>query len=183
MGDGVGFGIRKAVAGDIPDIARIHVDSWQVAYRGIVPHDVLENLSVEKRAQHLERHMLRDDHGYYVALLNRVVVGFFLMCVVDVEAGETVGEISAIYIDEACWGKGFGSKMLEVALGQFRMAGVREIYVWVLEENRRARGFYEKCGFMYDGEVKVIHVGKPLNECRYRKSLRGVGDEQGGSSR
>lgn len=41
----------------------------------------------------------------------------------------------------------------------------------VLEENIRARRFYEKIGFYHDGTVKEINIGKELKEYRYVKEI------------
>ena len=43
--------IRTARIEDSPGIARVHVDSWRTTYRGIVPQDVLENLSYQQRQE------------------------------------------------------------------------------------------------------------------------------------
>jgi hypothetical protein len=40
---------REATYSDIPAIARVHVDTWRSAYSGIVPDEVLTDLSYEKR--------------------------------------------------------------------------------------------------------------------------------------
>ena len=39
--------IREATAADVPQIARVHVDSWRTTYAGIVPADFLEGMSYE----------------------------------------------------------------------------------------------------------------------------------------
>ncbi|WP_156774438.1 N-acetyltransferase [Alkaliphilus oremlandii] len=38
---------------------------------------------------------------------------------------------------------------------------------WVLEDNIRARRFYEKIGFRYDNTIQIIDMGKKLRELRY----------------
>ena len=44
--------------------------------------------------------------------------------------------------------------------------GYQEIMLWVLEDNKRAIAFYEKTGFVFDGEEKVIDLGKAVKEKR-----------------
>ena len=44
--------------------------------------------------------------------------------------------------------------------------GYQEIILWVLEDNKRAVAFYEKMGFVFDGEGKVIDLGKAVKEKR-----------------
>jgi ribosomal protein S18 acetylase RimI-like enzyme len=41
------------------------------------------------------------------------------------------------------------------------------VTLWVLEDNRHARSFYENQGFEFDGTVKTIELGKLINEVRY----------------
>ena len=43
--------VRPARAGDEPDIARVHVASWQHAYRGHMPADYLAALDVGQRTE------------------------------------------------------------------------------------------------------------------------------------
>ena len=49
--------------------------------------------------------------------------------------------------------------------------GYRSAVVWVLEENRRARRFYEKYGFSSEGVYQQIEIGTKLWEMRYAKTL------------
>ena len=41
--------IIEATWDDLPEVARVHVQSWQEAYAGLLPQDYLDNLSVEAR--------------------------------------------------------------------------------------------------------------------------------------
>ena len=43
--------IRIATKEDAPDIAKIHVEAWRSAYKGIMPAEYLESLSVEARTK------------------------------------------------------------------------------------------------------------------------------------
>jgi len=45
--------------------------------------------------------------------------------------------------------------------------GYREIILWTFEENKRARYFYEKYGFVLDGAKKEMNKGKALVAVRY----------------
>ena len=41
-----------------------------------------------------------------------------------------------------------------------------EIFLWVLKENKRAIAFYQKMGFTFDGQEKILDLGKPITEIR-----------------
>lgn len=44
--------------------------------------------------------------------------------------------------------------------------GYQEIILWVLEDNKCAIAFYEKMGFVFDNEEKVIDLEKAMKEKR-----------------
>jgi hypothetical protein len=44
------FSVRTATAGDAMEVAKVHVRSWQAAYRGLVPDSYLDALRPEDRA-------------------------------------------------------------------------------------------------------------------------------------
>ncbi len=41
--------LRRALAADAEALGRIHVESWNVAYRGIMPEDVIARTEVRYR--------------------------------------------------------------------------------------------------------------------------------------
>ncbi len=74
--------IRPARAEDAADLAAVHVQSWQSAYRGLVPQDFLDGLDVGRRTAAWERILgdLDDRRaGAFVAEAD-VIVGFAHVC-------------------------------------------------------------------------------------------------------
>lgn len=71
--------VREATHNDIPAIAKVHVDTWQTTYRGIVPDEHLANLSYERQA-----------NGWYDILNHAPENGYFTYVAED-ESGEIVG--------------------------------------------------------------------------------------------
>ena len=57
--------------------------------------------------------------------------------------------------------------MMNYAVDMLKSKGYSEIILWTLEENNRAKRFYEKYGFIFDGSKKEIKIGKSLIEIRY----------------
>lgn len=43
--------LRDPRFGDIPALARLHVDAWQTAYKDLLPTQLLSIMSVERRAE------------------------------------------------------------------------------------------------------------------------------------
>lgn len=168
--------IRPAVSGDARRIAEIHVAGWRAAYRGQMPDAFLESLSVDQRAEV----RLRDietprtpAHRTWVAEDVERIVAFALTGPSrDEGAGADVAELFALYADPARWGTGAGRALTDHVLADLGRRRTREVMLWVLEGNARARRFYQIAGFTPDGgEKQVPFGGVPLREVRYRRSL------------
>jgi GNAT superfamily N-acetyltransferase len=140
------------------------VRTWQSAYAGVLPDEVLSQLSVERRAEIWRR------HPPVVAEEDRQIVGF-----VSVGASrddDAEGELYAIYVDPERWGTGVGRALMAAGEERLRELGYRDVILWVLEDNPRARRFYEIAGWHPDGGRRQSEVaGGSLPEVRYRKQL------------
>lgn len=166
--------LRRAGIEDAPAIARVHVDSWRSAYRGIVPDEVLANLSVDERSQRWVRTISGRNHQQvWVAEVDGAVVGF----VATAPSGDedlnpsTSGEVEAIYLIENVWRRGLGATLLDAAVADLRRAGYGEAALWVLERNTGARRFYEEAGWKPDGATKDCFGGVDAPALRYRRVL------------
>ena len=169
----MGFIIRETKETDAYDTAMVHVLSWQSAYRGIIPDDILCNLSVDKQAERFVNDYTeyKKISLYFVAELEGKIIGNLVISKCRDDDKPQAGEIIAIYLLEEHWGKGYGRAMIDYALDVIQYKKYNEVVIWVLEENKRARRFYEKCDFYHDGTKKEISIGKPLTELRYIMTL------------
>jgi GNAT superfamily N-acetyltransferase len=64
--------------------------------------------------------------------------------------------LDALYVRPAAWGTGVAALLHDRAVEALREAGVVRARLWVLEENRRARRFYERRGWELDGTSRVV---------------------------
>lgn len=81
------------------------------------------------------------------------------------------GEVYAIYVEQSHWRQRTGRALLTDAILYLGRKGYSSVNLWVLEENQRARRFYEKAGFGLDGASKTIEIdGCELLELRYRRT-------------
>lgn len=87
------------------------------------------------------------------------------LCWSDTEDGT---ELVALHSLPESWGTGLGRAMLTEALSQI---GDRPVFLWAFKENTRARRFYEKCGFHWDGSQRISQFDGAL-EVRYVKEPR-----------
>ncbi len=57
---------------------------------------------------------------------------------------------------------------MEAVLSELKTQGYKNVFLWVLEENVRARAFYERFGFVPTGDFLNDNIGgKDLREVRY----------------
>lgn len=78
----------------------------------------------------------------YVVLENGKVIGFFEFSILS-----DLGEIFMIAVDKNFHGKGIGKVIMEFILEKMKEENVKEIYLDVSVNNKRAINFYKKYGF------------------------------------
>lgn len=140
--------IRPATVDDARAIGAVHVASWRNAYRGIVSDEVLNQLSVRRRASHW-RQRLSDESANevtYVALDDEnELIGFASGGRERDSDREFSGELFAIYLLQETQRQGIGRKLAFAVLEEIHNAGHNNILVWVLATNP-ARKFFEQIG-------------------------------------
>jgi len=161
--------IRGATIDDAEAIARVHVDTWRAAYRGIVPDRYLDALDVVERAKRWRGGLAAPDGPTWVAEAEGVVVGWANAGPSrDTDENAAPGELYGIYVDAASWGTGPGPALMEHALAWLKPR-FPTATLWTLEGNARARRFYERCGWSFDGTNQQLDFdGTSLTEIRYR---------------
>lgn len=164
--------IRIATVKDAEEIALVHVEAWQTAYRGIVPDETLDSMDVRQRADRWRGILERSESRTYVNTSGGRVSAWISVGANRDGCGLRCGEIWALYVSPAHWRQGLGSRLMKFADELAREAGWDEIVLWVLKENMAARAFYEEAGFVADGSEKRFQLGEAwLDETRYRKRL------------
>ncbi len=82
-----------------------------------------------------------------------------------------VAELYALYVAPAWWSTGTGRALMDRVLAEVRAEGYPRIVLWVLEENARARRFYERAGFRPSGASQVLHGLGGVTEVCYEQAL------------
>ena len=147
---------------DMNAISRIYEKSWKYAYKDIIPQSYLDSIPEGKWANTVQRFrtLVMTDNG--------VPVGTSSFCPSRWERFSGYGEIVSIYFLPEYMGKGHGGKLLEAAVDELKKQGFDKILLWVLEDNHRARHFYEKHGFTCTDEYIEDNIGdKRLREIMY----------------
>lgn len=164
--------IRRAGSGDAEIVARIHVESWNVAYRGIMPDDVIARTDLAYRTAFWAERIA--DSEWPVCLLeeNGQAVAFCQMIPTkdSDDDARRVGHITSLHVLPDLRGRGYGRVLMDHVLEEFQRRGFGEVTLWVLEENRNAQQFYEKYGFQLDGGTRR-YPRTNVPEVRYRLRL------------
>ena len=168
--------VRRARPEDAAGIAVVHIRTWQAAYEHVFGAERLGGLDPERRRLGWERALAeREQHqeDVFVAEQDGTIVAFASTGPAGDEPGD--GELYAIYALPEAWGSGAGPALMGEALNALRGRGFAEAILWVLEDNPRARRFYEREGWRRDdGEWsrKVEpYLGVAVAQMRYRISL------------
>jgi ribosomal protein S18 acetylase RimI-like enzyme len=161
--------IRAAVPEDAEEVEQLRVAGWQSAYRGILPDSYLDSMRLDvprRRSQLTERSSTVVES---VATAADAIVGWVVggHSRVAFRAGPGQGEIYACYVQPEWWGRGVGRLLMTHAVSTLAEAGLDDVILWVLEDNHRARRFYEACGFQPDGTRQLLDLGGPVPEVRY----------------
>lgn len=146
------------------EISRIYEESWKSAYRGIVPQAYLDGIPAGRWAEALDR------AGWDTLVLTEGerLIGTSSVCASRWPDWPGFGEVVSLYLLPESMGKGYGKALLAAAVKRLAEQGFQDALLWVLEENRRARRFYERAGFTLAGDVMDDEIGgKPLREVLY----------------
>jgi ribosomal protein S18 acetylase RimI-like enzyme len=170
--------IRRATVDDAPALARVHVDSWRAAYRGLVPDAFLKRFEYHWRERRFREALTAGAEETYLIWMGEKAVAFLTLGAArdpDLDP-ERTGEIWGIYVSPRHWRRGIGRTLAMEAERILSSRGYEDAVLWVLEGNERARHFYEAMGFALDGESREMNWGAPLRAVRYAKELRPVAE-------
>lgn len=157
--------IRYITKDDNPlEISKIYEKSWKYAYKGIIPQDYLDNIPTGQWANSLNKAGLNSlvliDHGE--------IIGTASFCKSRWEKYSDYGEVVSIYFLPDYIGNGYGRLLLNKCIEELKQSGFNKVLLWVLEDNHRARKFYEKYGFIYSEVFMNDNIGgKNVREVLY----------------
>lgn len=146
------------------EVSRIYEESWKAAYQGVVPQAYLDGIPAGLWAANLDQ----EERWSLVLEESGQLIGTSSVGPSRWRDYPDFGEVVSLYLLPEHMGRGYGGPLLEAAVEALAGRGFRDVLLWVLEDNRRARRFYEKHEFRLAGDVMEQEIGgKRLREVLY----------------
>lgn len=147
--------IRRVRQGDEHTLAYIQTESWKAAFRDILTEEVLQKSTDIGRATDMYGKLLAEGkgNGYILELDGKPHCIAYWDKARDGDLADAA-EIICIHSLQDNWRNGYGGKMMDRLLEDIAAAGYLNVVLWVFEENRRARAFYEAKGFRITEKIK-----------------------------
>jgi GNAT superfamily N-acetyltransferase len=154
-------------------VARVHVRSWQAAYRNLLPNDYLEQLRPEDRAPRYDFVNVDPQKPQtIVAVEAGLVQGFATTAPSQDPDLRDDGELCELYVNPERWGRRIGVALVSAARKRLVGLGFKEAHLWALVGNVRADRFYRNDQWVPDGVQRTDSVWRlTVDEIRYRRRL------------
>ncbi len=165
--------IRPMSPEDLPALRLLYEKSWRWAYRDLIPQSFLDGVPKEAWAGGVTKegrqNLVLEEAG--------ALLGTVSFCPSRWWKYPDYGEIVALYLLPEHTGQGWGRLLLGRAVAALGDQGLEKVLLWVLKDNRRARAFYEKYGFVPKGDYQEsTYDGQAVGEVLYT-----YGDEPPGA--
>jgi GNAT superfamily N-acetyltransferase len=160
----VDVAIRRARLDDAEAVVRVHELASAAQLEELIGKSLDELLPLEDRLEACRRDLEEQSREAetLVAEWGGQVVGMVRWRLLH----PVVGEVEDLHVVPDVWGTGVASRLLDAAVLALRGTSAETVFLWVGETNARARRFYEREGWEYDGTSQPSAFGP--TELRYR---------------
>jgi ribosomal protein S18 acetylase RimI-like enzyme len=168
------FEVRPATLRDAKNIAELHNATFREAFKALISEAEIPAMPLEKRQAYWREAIEYSEPQVHVALDDDKIVGFVgFDRSRDKGTPPTMGEIWAIYVNPAYWGKGVGLALWDAAREGLMEEGCTHVSLWVPIANERALRFHELAGFKREmASAKTVPIGVVrIEEIRLKRSL------------
>ena len=159
--------IRPATLNDARAIARVQVETWKTAYRGVVADEFLDAFSEDDRTDRWSEILLRPEQGSFVAEIeSHGVIGFANGGPERDGREDFRGELYGLYVLPDWHGQGIGKQLVTTFAEWLLKSGSDTMLVWTLADSPFRR-FYERLGGKHVAERNINIGEQPLVEVAY----------------
>ena len=165
--------IREATLEDIPEVAILHVDSWNKTYKGIIEQEHLDNMknNLDKRIERMKNEF--NLRKMIVVILDNEIVAFSEFTLTN-EFSKDLDidcELCGLYIKNEYLGKGIGTKVFDYVKSIFAENNKKKMGLWCVKENNNAINFYIRKGGTQVKEKPFTLAGKDYSELAFIYNL------------
>ena len=161
--------IRKAVVTDASAVATININTWKVAYKGIIPQDHLDSLSINDKIPRWEKaikDLTVNKKELFIAEISDLngseIIGFSMGGPSQFEDYKIDGDLYAIYVFPKYWNQGIGTLLFNSVIKYFLNKNFKTMVIWALKENSACE-FYKKWGGISKFQKTLTYGGKELD--------------------
>ena len=161
----VSFALRAPREDDVDVLARLHVSTWKETYAHLLPAEVCsDQLLVHRRAQ--RTWSVQHASTEWRAAVAKTgagadgLVGFALASPAREDDAPRPTVLNMLYVLRSHHGTGMGQALLDEVVGS------RPCFLWVAQDNARARAFYRRNGFAADGTEAVDELTGAFTDIR-----------------
>lgn len=149
--------VRNAVFEDMAQAGRIMSVSFRTAFADFVSRETMDACAREDGCIALLEGIFREGRMHFLMGGNSGMLVW--------QSTEAGAEIVALHTLPESRGTGLGAALMNTALEQI---GDQPVFLWAFRENTRARRFYERQGFRWDGSERISEFDGAV-EVRYVK--------------
>ncbi|MEM9831075.1 MAG: GNAT family N-acetyltransferase [Bacteroidota bacterium] len=138
---------REAYLDEAETIARLHAESWRQHYRGILQDTYLDQNVNTDRLQVWQRRFQHPKETQHIIIATdaKTVCGF--ACTYAQDDNRYGALLDNLHVLPNWQGRGIGQKLIQLtAQWVYQHDATSSLYLWVFEENTKARAFYEQIG-------------------------------------
>lgn len=137
--------VRLATIDDVEKMSQVVVDTWKIAYKGLISPAYLNKLTTKMYNERFKRQLQARKLLFLVAEVQEQIVG---MLESDIKNG--IIQIDMLYVLPQYHQKGIGTALLDRCINE--RSYIEKVVLNVLDKNSVAKQFYEKHGFVSSGQ-------------------------------
>lgn len=148
----MGFKLRDLRMDDLDAAVQLIVETWHDSYRGLIPDEKLDRMTIENLRPGWKVHLESNPHRIHnIGIFeNDSLLG---VCGVG-KAREALGydcELWAMNVPLRSQRRGVGRALMQESLRRMKDLGHRSLYLYCIDQNQKALAFYQAMGGRLDG--------------------------------
>ncbi|MDD2421857.1 MAG: GNAT family N-acetyltransferase [Heliobacteriaceae bacterium] len=157
--------IRPAIPDDIPEIARLHIDTWQTACRDLVPAPYLAEMTFDRQVVLFTSIIGKNQQNIfgYVATVENKITGFAAGGPEPTGNRAYHGQLYTLFVAESYQGRGLGNRLFHAVTNRLKAMGIVSMLTWVLQDVP-AYSFFTHLGGHQFTLKPIMIAGRELTE-------------------